>query len=527
MNEYHINPATGDVSRCRAKHKCPFGGASGKENHYLDHKQAVLAAENISQQIALKDTRKRQLKEAYQRYGENIFPFNMEFSDDVNHLLSTLRSHGFRPLLAGGAVRDAVTNENSRNSGSLEIDSKDLDFEIYLEDPQNTSVNNDNATKKLVEAGRNVGNVDEVGKSFGVLKMTLNDGTEIDLSLPRKESKTGAGHTGFDVRPDINMNVKEASARRDFTLNSMMYDDDRKVIVDPHNGLEDLKKKRLRHTSDAFAEDPLRVLRSFQFASRFGLNLDKDTIRFSQDLFSEYDTISEERIQTEWDKWASKGKKPSSGLQVLHDTGWEKGFSGLSEANHENTRTSVDKAAELCDADSSLDRTVIVPSVVIANIKDEDKNNQLEKRRKFASKAIIGVRSQRLALALADSSDDGYKGVSIEAVSSPSAAKQAALDTRMTLRERMALHKALSASAGSDNNADHLSRAEQSIHDADVWDQTEPELVNGNDLLSLTDRKAGPWMAETIRHLRLAQAQEKFSTKDEGRQYAQNLLADQ
>ena len=91
-----------------------------------------------------------------------------------------------------------------------------------------------------------------VGRSFGVLKVRL-DGTEYDFCLPRRESKTGAGHRGFAVAPDPQLTEAEAAARRDFTINAIAYDPFAERLIDPHGGEGDLKHKLLRHTSAAFS----------------------------------------------------------------------------------------------------------------------------------------------------------------------------------------------------------------------------------------------------------------------------------
>ncbi|MDO5565038.1 MAG: HD domain-containing protein, partial [Planctomycetia bacterium] len=99
--------------------------------------------------------------------------------------------------------------------------------------------------------------------------------------------------------------------------------------VDPYHGADDLERKVLRATSIAFKDDPLRVLRGMQFASRFGFTMDEQTITWCREVFSEFPTLSEERIYMEWEKWATKGLHPSLGLNVLLQTGWIAGFPEL------------------------------------------------------------------------------------------------------------------------------------------------------------------------------------------------------
>jgi tRNA nucleotidyltransferase (CCA-adding enzyme) len=218
--------------------------------------------------------------------------------------LSALRSAGGRPRLVGGCVRDWL----------LGLEPKDFDIEVYGLDYE-----------ALGRALASFGPTDLVGRSFGVLKLRL-EGAEYDFSLPRRESKTGAGHRGFAVAPDPALTEAEAAARRDFTINAIAYDplDDR--LLDFHGGADDLKKKILRHTGPAFVEDPLRVLRAFQFAARFELTLAPETVALCRSISGTYAELAVERVWGEWDKWATKAVKPSLGIIALKQTGWLKHF---------------------------------------------------------------------------------------------------------------------------------------------------------------------------------------------------------
>jgi tRNA nucleotidyltransferase (CCA-adding enzyme) len=141
------------------------------------------------------------------------------------------------------------------------------------------------------------------------------------LSLPRTESKTGTGHKGFDVKSDPFLDPTAALARRDFTINAIGIRIDG-TVIDPFHGLDDLQKGILRAPTEAFCEDPLRVLRGMQFAARFGFELEERTLELCRRVLPEFDTLSAERIWTEWEKWATKGRFPGKGLQLLRETGW-------------------------------------------------------------------------------------------------------------------------------------------------------------------------------------------------------------
>ena len=209
-----------------------------------------------------------------------------------------IREAGGRPLLVGGCVRDMLL-------GSCPID---LDLEVYDLLPQ-----------RLIDVLSSAFAIDRVGQSFGVIK--LHD-YPIDISLPRRESKIGLGHRGFEVLSDPKMSLQEAAARRDFTINAMAIDPVTEDLLDPFNGKQDLTARILRHTSPQFVDDPLRVLRGMQFVSRFELSPAPETLSLCRSLLHEYPTLSRERIWGEWEKWASRSVQPSLGLRFLQDIGW-------------------------------------------------------------------------------------------------------------------------------------------------------------------------------------------------------------
>ncbi len=219
-------------------------------------------------------------------------------------VLAALRTVG-RPRIVGGAVRDWL----------LGLEAKDFDLEI--------------AGASFADLHRvlaPLGATDVVGRSFGVIKLRLASGTEYDIALPRRESKTGAGHRGFAVEPDPALSDADAAARRDFTLNALAWDPVAARLIDPHGGEADLRARRLRHTSPAFAEDPLRVLRAMQLAGRFDLTLDPATAALCRAIAPSFAELPVERIWHEWAKWAEKSApphgRPSAGLRALADTGW-------------------------------------------------------------------------------------------------------------------------------------------------------------------------------------------------------------
>lgn len=218
---------------------------------------------------------------------------------DVLETCHALTQAGGRPFLVGGCVRDLLLGKHP----------KDWDIELY--DLQLHA-----AEVVLNPLGRS----QFVGKTFGVIKLKRGE-YEIDISLPRTETKTGPGHLGFRVTNDTNLTPQEASARRDFTINAIMMEPESGDVLDFHGGQQDLAAKRLRHVSPAFAEDPLRVLRGMQFAARFDLTMDTDTAGLCQTLLNEASTLPAARIWGEWRKWLHAAF-PSRGLAVLDASGW-------------------------------------------------------------------------------------------------------------------------------------------------------------------------------------------------------------
>jgi tRNA nucleotidyltransferase (CCA-adding enzyme) len=210
-------------------------------------------------------------------------------------ILRDLDAAGFRPLLVGGAVRDAL----------LDLQQKDFDVEVY-------GVSYDRLADFLSRYGR----VDLVGKSFGVVKLA-----GFDFSIPRRESKTGPHHRGFQATFDESITPQEAASRRDFTINAIAYDPIRDEILDFFGGREDLKNRVLRATSAAFSEDPLRVLRGMQFACRFDLAVDPATAEMCRSIAGEYATLARERISEEFMKWTASNR-PGRIAEYLTATGW-------------------------------------------------------------------------------------------------------------------------------------------------------------------------------------------------------------
>jgi tRNA nucleotidyltransferase (CCA-adding enzyme) len=225
----------------------------------------------------------------------------MQLPKIIYTISTKLTEHNAKAILVGGSVRDHF----------LQLPIKDYDVEVYgLE-----------SIEDLEEILAQYGSVNLVGKSFGVLKFQY-DGEEYDFSFPRTEQKTGTGHRGFDVSVDGAMSFKEASKRRDFTLNAMGYDIEEECFLDPYHGRRDMKKKLLCHIDDeTFIEDPLRVYRAIQFSARFGYALAEDTFKLCRSMVVNgmLEELAQERIYVEFKKLFLKSPKPSIGFELMRE----------------------------------------------------------------------------------------------------------------------------------------------------------------------------------------------------------------
>ncbi len=221
---------------------------------------------------------------------------HIETYKKVLRISELIKKNGGMALLVGGSVRDMLWTDK--------IIPKDFDLELYgLEAIE---------VEKIV---REVGNVSDVGKAFGILKISLGNGLDIDISLPRVDSKIGVGHRGFEVKTDPNMSIPEACKRRDFTMNSVAANPLTGELFDPFNGVKDIRNKILRITDpERFRDDPLRVLRGIQFVGRFGLEIDKDTMSILQEMVPCIKELPKERIGEEWKKLLLKSPMPSVSL---------------------------------------------------------------------------------------------------------------------------------------------------------------------------------------------------------------------
>jgi tRNA nucleotidyltransferase (CCA-adding enzyme) len=210
----------------------------------------------------------------------------------VHEIAKAASLAGGRALVVGGVARDRL----------LGLASKDIDLEIF-------GMAEDRLRALLEPFGR----LEAVGQSFPVYKVG-----NIDVALPRRESKTGRGHKGFTVVGDPTMTFADAARRRDFTINAIGFDPLTREYLDPFGGRDDLAARRLRVVDpERFADDSLRVLRAVQFVARFDLTVDPDTRTLLAGIA--LDDLPAERVWGEMEKLLVQAPAPSRGLQLAQD----------------------------------------------------------------------------------------------------------------------------------------------------------------------------------------------------------------
>jgi tRNA nucleotidyltransferase (CCA-adding enzyme) len=209
-------------------------------------------------------------------------------------IASAVRDAGGRALIVGGWVRDQL----------LQVPpSPNIDLEVF-------GIPGDRVRHLLETFGR----VEAVGESFRVYKVG-----DIDVSLPRRDSKAGRGHRGFVVAGDPDMSIEDAARRRDFTVNAISWDPLTGEYFDPFDGRSDLRRRMLRMVDPAtFPDDSLRVLRAVQFAARFELDLDPATRQVCRGIA--LDDLPSERIWGELEKLLF-APRPSIGFALAMDLG--------------------------------------------------------------------------------------------------------------------------------------------------------------------------------------------------------------
>jgi tRNA nucleotidyltransferase (CCA-adding enzyme) len=280
-------------------------------------------------------------------------PLDIPITPSVHQALLSLSWLGHRGLIVGGAVRDAL----------MGLTPKDVDIEVYgLE------------YRDLAAFLAAFGQVDLVGRSFGVIKLTTDEGYTYDFSVPRKDNKRedDPSRQGFDVQLSSDLTPEEAARRRDYTCNALAFCPLKGELLDFFRGQEHIRAGQLFHTDeDTFIEDPLRVLRGMQFCARFAWSPSLQTAslcsKLAQQVISKrygqtpdpeleeepelrcfsgsryYERrpyphhalsrgdmgprlLARERVAEEWMKWATRSVCPTRGIQALWAMDWAQNF---------------------------------------------------------------------------------------------------------------------------------------------------------------------------------------------------------
>ncbi len=250
-----------------------------------------------------------------------------DYPNELNKIFDKLNTLNFTTIITGGYIRDFFLDKKS----------KDIDIEVY---------GLDNITQ-LIPLLKEFGKIYEVGKSFGVCKLTMGN-LDLDFSMPRTDNKVSSGHKGFDITLLKKFDFQKAASRRDFTINTIGYNTKTKQILDPFNGLVDLKVNLLKAVdSNSFVEDPLRVFRAMSMVGRFELEVETNTLKLCSSMVERnmLSELSYERIYEEFKKLFLKANKPSLGLDFLKKIGGIKFFYELkmTDADWQSTLNDIDK----------------------------------------------------------------------------------------------------------------------------------------------------------------------------------------
>lgn len=225
----------------------------------------------------------------------------------VRRAAKRLAAVGGDPWLVGGSVIDLLQDRPA----------KDWDIEVFR------------LGWDEIKACFPDSNLKEVGKQFGILKVTI-EGIELDINIPRADNKVGKGHKDFQAILDPFMSVREAARRRDFTINTLAVNLISGELADEWGGKADLANGVLRATDPKlFVEDPLRALRAMQLLARKARVVDPSTMNLIRGMVDEFPHLAKERVHEEWRKLLLKAERPSVGLEFLVDSGWIKWFPEL------------------------------------------------------------------------------------------------------------------------------------------------------------------------------------------------------
>lgn len=391
--------------------------------------------------------------------------------DFVLPLFERCRAAGGRALLVGGTVRDALLG----NAG------KDLDIEVH-----------GLPLEALLPLLRPLGHVNEVGRAFGVLKLRVQ-GVELDVSLPRRDSKEGLGHKGIRAESDPFIGIEGAARRRDLTINAIAWDPLEGRYEDPFGGREDLTQRVLRCVDpQTFTEDPLRALRVAQFAARFGFAVDPALERLCAEM--NLHELPAERIRGEVEKLLLKGRDLTHGWTFAQRAGlWARVLPEWTDVP-----TGLDRIARVPVADEARRLALLYAAACRPNTLAEAES-VLERLRVFR---VGGFPVRRVVLSLLARAPITDNAPSDEAI------------RRLGEEADMDLLTALTGSRTLEARANALG----------VWAGPLPILLTGADLASLGVAQ-GPKMGEWMDLIRAAQLRGELSSRSDARSFAERMIA--
>lgn len=212
----------------------------------------------------------------------------------------SIEESGGKLYIVGGASIDILNNKIP----------KDWDLECFMLDW-------DQLIATINSKVDNIQSSDLIGSKFGILKLKV-DSLDIEIGLPRRDSKIGIKHKDFMVSVDKTMTIKEAASRRDFTINAIYIDSISSQIIDPYNGAKHLAEGLLHYIDkDKFLEDPLRIMRAVQIASRKCNKISPGLASLIKENCFLIKDLSGDAVLGELTKFLMLGINPTIGMDIL------------------------------------------------------------------------------------------------------------------------------------------------------------------------------------------------------------------
>ena len=406
----------------------------------------------------------------------------IDYPNKLDKIFDKLLISSIKPIIVGGYVRDSL----------LKIKSKDIDIELY----------GISSFKKLEKILEEFGDVNSVGKSFGVCKLKFDD-LDLDFSFPRIDSKIDKGHKGFEIKIDSSLDFKTATSRRDFTMNAIGYDIESKKILDPYNGREDLNNRILKAVDiKKFTDDPLRVLRAIQFSARFNLSIDNELFITCKNMIenSLLDELPKERIFLEIQKLFLKSPAPSLGILLLKKLGSLKLFIellSLQNTDFDQTLMAIDKMSTLKTTDETTN-TVLMLALLSYKLSISSREkflSQLTNSKSLIAKILILLKHQNFI------NFDEFIDYDIYV-----------LATQVNIEEFILFHKAISNSKKKLQSLDKLQKRAKELG---ILNKKAEAILQGKDIIKL-GLKPSKEFSKILDRAYRAQISGEFTTKKDG-----------